>query len=169
MLVRRPYLIAGCLFVAAAIALALLGSQPRRQPVVEPINFQGRLRVSDWPTSRGNYTCAADYETKLAVIGTSGHVTFTFSGGTCDLLEEKVIRLSGFNLTDTAITFSVGDRKVRLDLVVEDNVWNGAYDEHYIASRSWDEGELRGAISSTIFPGVEPDYYLELRVAPVHS
>jgi hypothetical protein len=49
-------------------------------------------------------------------------------------------------------------------------VWDGTFNDHYIAS--WGlkapQNELRGTIGHAIFAGLPPQYYVELRLLPVH-
>ncbi|MEM2153786.1 MAG: hypothetical protein QXY76_02650 [Nitrososphaeria archaeon] len=60
----------------------------------------------------------------------------------------------------------IDGKEVVLEFVEKDNVWNGQYNNYYIASWGSEapKEEIIGKISPAIFYGLESHYYVELRL-----
>ncbi|MFP3951014.1 MAG: hypothetical protein ACLFVP_02565 [Candidatus Bathyarchaeia archaeon] len=84
--------------------------------------------------------------------------------GLGDALEKHVYRFTDFQMSEDEISMRVEGQPVVLTWVEEDDIWNGEFNDYYIAS--WGgyapPEEIRGMISADIFKGFAQHYYVEL-------
>ena len=73
------------------------------------------------------------------------------------------------NYTDDKMILLIGGKKVILEWIEHDDVWN-KWHNHYIASygKYMDDDETIGKIRPNVFPGVGNHYYVELRLPKIN-
>ncbi len=127
----------------------------------------GSLFISDAGQSHGGFEYAASYNVSLSVKDGRGTMTAVLDVGLGDTLTKHEYAVSDFQMTSGAVRMNVDGQAVVLPWTSDDKVWNGTYDNRYIAS--WGSTspaeEIRGTINPSVFLGVPSSYYVELRIA----
>ncbi len=130
--------------------------------------YTGSLFVSDAGRSHGGFEYVATWNVTLRVSERSGagELDLALASGLGDPLTEHSFKATGFTSAPSMLTFELDGEQVRLVWVENDTVWNHTYDSHFIASWGSDapQGELRGVIAPSTFPGLVSSYYLEIRL-----
>ena len=136
---------------------------------VESKEYSGTFYANDCGVSHGGHEWAGSYTASLLVEGTKGDLNIELEIGLGDYLVRHEFKITDFSETHETLNFKIDGRQVNLVFVEEDTVWNGEYDNFYIANNSDDESEKTGVIPIEVFYGFRSHYYVELRLKPVQS
>lgn len=130
--------------------------------------YLGSFYVNEAGSPKGDSNYTATYAANLTTVSGVGVLFLVYVSGDGDQLAQQVFNVSGFCAEEDAIRLTLEGNDVTLDWVAEDLVWEGNYNDHFIAS--WgpeaDPEEDRGLIFAHYFPGLAEDYYVELRLQP---
>jgi hypothetical protein len=111
------------------------------------------------------------YNGSLSAIGGSGTLVLVPITGPGDPLSVHNFSVSDFSVTPSSLSMILNGNRVNLTWTANDTVWNGEFDDYYIAS--WGSAapasELRGSILPTFFPGLPSNSYVELRLTSTVS
>jgi hypothetical protein len=126
----------------------------------------GSMFVSDAGRSHGGFEYTATWNVTLALSGSTGTMNLLLNVGLGDALTKHQFAVTGFTRNSTDVSMKVDGMPVALPLEESDTIWNGTFDRYYVASWGGDapQGEVRGTISPTIFPGLADFWYVELRL-----
>ena len=116
------------------------------------------------PAADGGYN--ATWYAELAVDDDNGTLSFELVIGLEDRMAYKVYDVTNFSRDAGSVGMDIDGFHIDLEWVEEDVVWNGDFDDYYIASRGANASPLesRGAITAGIFHGFQQHYYVELRL-----
>ena len=131
------------------------------------LDKDGTFFVSDAGRSHGGFEFAADYKTKFNVTNGEGIMKITLDTGIGDPLEKHVYSITNLKIfPQKIITMNIDNHPVKLVFVKNDTIWNGQFNNNYIASWGSDapKEEIKGIISPSIFPGLVDFWYVELRI-----
>jgi len=64
------------------------------------------------------------------------------------------------------MSFKIEGKTVTLVFVENDTIWNGDYNNHFIANKSDEPSERIGLLPIEPFSGFKSHYYIELRLKP---
>jgi len=128
--------------------------------------LRGSFFVSDAGRSHGGFEYNAEWDATLSLVGGDGVLTLELNVGLGDALKRHKYNVTDYSIDSKKISMKIDGKEVVLELVEKDKVWNGQFDNYYIASWGSDAPpeEIIGKISPTIFPGLELHYYVELRL-----
>lgn len=86
--------------------------------------------------------------------------------GLGDALRAHDFSVTRFSRNSTTMSMLLDGQSLVMRWTSNDAVWNGTSDGYYIASWGSDAppNELIGTISPTMFPGLVPSWYVELRL-----
>lgn len=128
--------------------------------------LKGTFFVSDAGCSHGGFEYNAEWNATLSVSGKEGILTLELAIGLGDALKKHEYNITDFIMDSEKISMKIDGKETVLEFVKEDKIWNGQYNNHYIASWGSDapSEEIIGKISPTTFPGLEPHFYVELRL-----
>jgi hypothetical protein len=152
------------LLVAIIATSAYLVSRP--SPNSSGASMTGSMFVSDAGRSHGGFEYTATWNVTLELSGSSGMMNLLLNVGLGDALTKHQFVVTGFTKNSTDVSMKIDSLPVTLVLVENDAIWNGTFDHYYVASWGGDapQGEVRGTISPTIFPGLTGSWYVELRL-----
>ena len=133
---------------------------------VESKEYSGTFYANDCGVSHGGHEWAGSYSASLIVEGSQGDLEINLEIGLGDYLVRHEFKVTDFSETVETLNFKIDGRQVSLVFVEEDTVWNGDYDNFYIANNSDNSSEQIGMIPIEVFFGFRPHYYVELRLKP---
>ena len=131
---------------------------------LESKEYTGTFYANDCGVSHGGHEWAGSYSASLTVEGTKGDLNIVLEIGLGDYLDRHDFKITDFSETSETISFKIDGRQVRLSYVEEDTIWNGEYNNHYIANNSDDQSEQIGIIPIEVFYGLSFHFYIELRL-----
>ncbi len=116
------------------------------------------------PAADGGYN--ATWYAELVVEGGNGTLSFELVIGLEDRMTYKIYDVTNFSKDAGSVGMNIDGFHLELEWVEEDAVWDGDFDEYYIASAGAYASPLesRGAITVEIFHGFQQHYYVELRL-----
>lgn len=126
--------------------------------------YYGTFYANDCGVSHGGHEWAGDYTASLVVHGAKGTLTLVFSVGLGDYLTKHQFSVSDFSQAGGMLSFKIEGRQTLLEWVENDTIWNGDYDNHYIANNTDDAQERIGQLPVEVFTGFRSHYYIELRL-----
>ncbi|MBO3804313.1 MAG: hypothetical protein JTT11_10695 [Candidatus Brockarchaeota archaeon] len=158
---RRILLVSAASVVAASAAVALL-----LRPLDSKVTLRGSMFVSDAGRSHGGFEYNAEWEVTVEAEQGLGTMRLGLKVGLGDALEKHEYRVEGLSIEPGRLSMSLEGQPIVLVWLESDEVWDHAYDKHYVASWGGDAPpeEVRGSISPSIFPGLGGHYYVELRL-----
>ena len=132
----------------------------------KPEYWTGSLFVSDAGRSHGGFEYNAEWDATLTIKGTTGNLKLTLRIGLGDVMTKHEYLVADFRRESDTVSMKIDGQTLVLIWVENDTIWNHEYDRYYIASWGSDSprDEIRGTISPTIFTGLAPHYYEELRL-----
>ncbi|MFB0566526.1 MAG: hypothetical protein ACETWK_12730 [Candidatus Aminicenantaceae bacterium] len=128
------------------------------------IEYFGTFYANDCGVSHGGYEWAGDYTATLVIDDSKGTLSLVFSMGLGDYLTKHQFTVSDFSQAGGMLSFNIEGRQALLEWVENDTIWNGDYDNHYIANNSDDVQERIGQLPIEVFTGFISHYYIELRL-----
>ena len=126
--------------------------------------YLGTFYANDCGVSHGGHEWAGSYTASLIVEGSNGDLKIVLEVGLGDYLDRHDFKITDFSKSSETISFKIDGRMIRLSYVEEDTIWNGEYNNHYIANNSDDQSEQIGTIPIEVFYGLPFHYYIELRI-----
>jgi len=133
--------------------------------------FQGFLYASDAGEAKGGFEYTATWNATMKIEDSEGVLNFELKIGLGDALEKHVYRVTDFQMSEEELSMKLEGQPVEMMWVEEDEIWNGEFNEYYIAS--WGgyapPEEIRGTISADLFKGFAQHYYVELRLKPAET
>ncbi|MCX8188237.1 MAG: hypothetical protein N3F64_00830 [Nitrososphaeria archaeon] len=150
--------------VIAFTITSLMNFPPSQNKLTK--EFRGTFFVSDAGQSHGGFEYNAEWNATLSIMDKKGVLTLELNIGLGDALKKHKYDITDFSIDSKKISMKIDNSEVVLEFVEKDKIWNGQYDNHYIASWGSEAPpeEVIGKISPTIFPGLAPHYYVELRL-----
>jgi hypothetical protein len=148
-----------------AMATAIGAAETNKRPV-QSINKKGTFFVSDAGRSHGGFEFTSSYKANFEVKNGKGVLKLTQEIGLGDPLKRHYHIITDLQLRPNRISLNIDNHPVKLVLVKKDRIWNHQFDNNYIAAWGGDapKNEIKGSISPSIFPGLEPFWYVELRI-----
>jgi hypothetical protein len=140
------------------------------------VEFEGSMMASDAGVSKGGFEWTASYDVhwKISKESREGVLNITLDIGLGSQFPDEAnsieLQVNDFHFNGTAVTFTCWggmEEKiffVRMDFVENDTIWDGEYNNHYMAIQSSDPTEIRGLIDSSMIPGFIDWFYVELRM-----
>ncbi|MGQ9680238.1 MAG: hypothetical protein ACUVV4_05680 [Candidatus Bathyarchaeia archaeon] len=155
------------LTILSIAALIIIGVAYAITVCLQPeLLLSGSLFVSDAGRSHGGFEYNAEWNATLNIRGSSGVLELVHNIGLGDALTKHRYDVTEFKMDDEKITMKIERETVTLILVENDEVWDHAFDDFYIASWGGDAPleEIRGVIKPLMFQGLSEHYYVELRL-----
>lgn len=154
--------------VALLVAGTAVGiyAASRPAPASSNASMTGSMFVSDAGRSHGGFEYTASWNATLDLSGATGTLNLLLKVGLGDALSVHQFAIAGFTRNSTNVSMRIDGRPVTLVWIENDPVWNGTFDRYYVGSWGSDapQNELRGAISPSVFPGLNSAWYIELRL-----
>ncbi|MEM3504349.1 MAG: hypothetical protein QW134_09025 [Nitrososphaeria archaeon] len=154
-----------CVIVVLAFAIvSFINFPPPKNKLSKEL--RGTFFVSDAGQSHGGFEYNAEWNATLSILDDRGILTLELNIGLGDALKKHEYNVTDFVIDSKRISMKIDGKEVVLEFVEKDNVWNGQYNNYYIASWGSEapQEEIIGKISPAIFPGLESHYYVELRL-----
>ncbi|MGQ9781513.1 MAG: hypothetical protein ACUVQ8_04585 [Nitrososphaeria archaeon] len=128
--------------------------------------LKGSLFVSDAGRSHGGFEYNAEWNATLSIEGEKGTLHLVLNIGLGDALEKHEYQVTDFEIDAKKASMKIDGTEVMLVLIEKDLIWDGRFDNYYVASWGGDtsQEEIVGRISPDIFLGLGPHYYVELRL-----
>ena len=129
----------------------------------------GSLFVSDAGQARPGPGYTATYNATLIAINGSGSLNLTLLKGTGEALTVHSFVVSKLLINTSSASMLLNGRPMSLAWTDKDTVWNGNFSLFYIASwgPSAPQNQIKGNITPSLFQGLQPGFYLELRLVPI--
>ncbi len=128
--------------------------------------FFGTFYANDCGVSHGGFEWAGGYTASLVVSGSKGDLTLAFETGLGDPLTSHQFSISDFAEAAGNMSFKIEGKAANLVFVENDTIWNGNYNDHFIANKSDEPSERIGSLPIESFYGFKSHYYIELRLKP---
>lgn len=154
----------GYSFFAAVVFLIFTFNKCSDEINEENISYTGTFYANDCGISHGGFEWVGEYNAELYITGNDGTLNLEFAGGLGDLLERHNFSITDFTETADNIQFYIDEILVTLVFTKLDSVWNGLYNNYYIANFSLDSAESIGTVPIEIFHGFSEFFYVELRL-----
>ena len=161
---KYQFKIIGYSFFAVALLLILTLNKCSEEINGENIIYSGTFYANDCGISHGGFEWVGEYNAELDIFENEGTLNLEFAGGLGDFLERHNFLVTDFTETINSIQFYINEMPVILILTEHDSVWNGLYNNHYIANHSLDSNEQIGTLPIEIFQGFVEFFYVELRL-----
>jgi len=149
--------------VFLAIILIIVLGACHKSPKKE---FSGSFYANDCGVSHGGFEWAGGYKASLVISGSKGDLILTFEIGLGDPLTVHQFSISDFAEAAGSMTFRIEGKAATLVFIETDTIWNGDYNNHFIANKSDEPSERIGALPIEPFYGFKSHYYIELRLKP---
>jgi hypothetical protein len=149
--------------LASAVSILYLSCCFQFQP---QIVYEGSFHANDSGESHGGFEWAGKYSAHLEVRGRTGKLYISFETGLGDYLKKYSYSVSHFIEASGQLNFSIQTRDVNMVYIDKDTLWDGQYNNQYIANNSSKIEERIGHLPVDIFPGFRSHYYVELRLLP---
>ena len=130
----------------------------------------GIFYINDCGEPKGGWEYTQPYYANLTINNGIGKLKINvIPGGMGNKLTKHNFSVVLKNYTDDEMILLIGGKKVILEWVEHDDVWD-KWHNHYIASYGiyMDDDETIGEIKPNVFPGVRNHYYVELRLPKIN-
>ena len=130
----------------------------------------GVFYINDSGEPKGGWEYTQPYYANLTINNGIGKLKINVKpGGMGNKLTKHNFSVVLKDYTDDEMILFIGGKKVILEWVEHDDVWN-KWHNHYIASYgiNMDDDETIGKIKPNVFPGVRDHYYVELRLPKIN-
>ncbi len=156
------------LAAVATVLVVAIAVLPGCRAATQQTPYLGSLFASDAGQSHGGFEYTATWTATLVVTGGSGTLKLALQTGLGDAITKHECSVTDFAATASQLSMKLDGQPLVLPLEAQDTVWNGQFNDYYIASWGGDAPptEIRGTISPTDFPGLGSLYYVELRLRP---
>jgi hypothetical protein len=125
--------------------------------------FEGSFYVNHAGEPTPDLPCYAEFNVTLVVQNSSGAIQFNRTGGALNVTF-NYLPVHCLCQSNEELTFRIAT-ELKLVWDPDDDVWNGTYSDHYIASFGFAAPQAeRGSIWAVDFPGLPLHYYVELRL-----
>jgi hypothetical protein len=171
---NRPFAVTTgiALTVLVIVGFSVIQQTLLTNPPSEFVVFEGSMFASDAGISHGGFEWTASYSVRWSISreSSNGILNITldeglgshFSGGATSV----EIPTIDFFFNGSAISFLSQNFHVILDFVEYDTIWDGSYNDQYIAIQSLNSSEICGSIDPLMVPGFIEWFYIELRLHP---
>ena len=125
--------------------------------------YTGAFYANDCSVSHGGFEWAADYDARMTIKGSRGHLELTLIIGLGDYLEKHEFKITSFEESYERLTFKIQRKRATLIYTEVDSIWSGTYNNHFIGNNSIKESEKIGQLPIEVFKGYKSHFYVEMR------
>ena len=126
--------------------------------------YSGEFLANDSGVSHGGFEWASQYTASLVIRGTKGDLILVHRIGLGDYLTKHQFSISDFADAAGYLSFKIEGRAATLALVEQDTIWNGQFDGYFAGNKTDDPAEQLGYLPIEPFVGLNPRYYIDLRL-----